>query len=151
MIYNDYSDACRLEQFDINNVTFIAKLVIDVYVFNGAHKPNDVKKYVICSAAALNGNAMTTLGMREIMNIIKEKIKEEIKTNSNDIIELVDEVYADNPEKAMRIKEILMMSDDTMNGVYEFWRKLKEEGVKYFVVEYPILNILCFHEEIEEY
>jgi len=149
MIYNDYATAYYLKQFDINDVAFIAKLVADSYVFDASHKRKDIKNHVVVSAGCLNGDVMTTKGMGEIMQIMREKIKEELSTNPQDVFEQINELYADDPEKIQRLREIITMPDDPMMGANNFWTKLKEEGIKYFVVEYPPLNILCFHEEIE--
>jgi len=149
MIYNDYATAYYLKQFDINNVAFIAKLVADSYVFNANHKPKDIKNHVIVSAGCLNGNVMTTKSMSEIMQIMREKIREELQTKPQDVFEQINELYADDPEKIERLHQIITMPEDPIFGPNEFWRKLKEEGIKYFVVEYPVLNILCFHEEID--
>lgn len=146
MIYNDYSEAYRLNQFNIHSVAFNAKLVTDEYLFDPNHKPKDIKKYIVTSVGALNGNVMTTKSTGEIMEIMKTKIKEELQTNPGDVFELIDEVVTD-PEKAQRIKEVITISLNTG----DFWKKLKDEGVKYFVVEYPVLGILCFHEEITEF
>lgn len=148
IVYNDYYEAYRLNQFDINNVAFIAKLVIDTYIPHPDHKPADSKDYVIISAGALNGDVMTTKTMEEILNIMKTKIKEELETNPSDVFEQINILYANDLEKCDRIKQIITSPEDPMQGPDEFWRKLKEEGIKYFVVEYPILQILCFCEEI---
>jgi len=149
-LYTDYTEAYRLNQFSINNVAFIAKLVIDTYVPTPSHTRNDVRDYTMVSAGALNGDVMTTKSMSEIMDIMKAKIREEIQTNPNDVTELLPDLYPGDPDKIQRITEILFTPPPLTEDLHDdFWTKLKEEGVKYFVVEYPILNILCFCEEID--
>lgn len=142
MIYNDYSEAYRTGQFNINNVAFVAKLVGEEYVPDPSHTPNDVKNFVIVSASALNGDVMTTSSMEQIMLIMQEKIKEEAKKDPQAVLETVDEMYG-NTEKGQRLKELLLFFESET-----YWKDLVEEGIKYYVVEYPILKILCFWKEI---
>jgi len=58
----------------------------------------------------------------------------------------IEKICASDIEKINRIQEIFMNS---IIDLEEYWRKLKDEGIKYFVVYHPLLNILCFCEEIE--
>jgi siroheme synthase (precorrin-2 oxidase/ferrochelatase) len=104
---------------------------------------------VIISAEYLGENAMVTKGMGEITQMIKEKIKEEIGKNSGEVFEKIEKMFGDDPDKIQRIQEALMTPDNPDSENREFWEKLKEEGIKYFVVEYLPLSILCFCEEID--
>ena len=146
-VYKDYYDAYDAGKFDIHNVNFIAKLVTEDYNPNYLDKVNDVKPYFIVSVGALKGDVLATKSMSELMDIMKSKILDEIYLNSEEIFKLIDEVYIDKQEKASNLKRNLTL-DVSTNISYNYWDRLKEDGIKYFVVESPNLKILCFCEEI---
>lgn len=148
MIYNDYSEAYRLNQFDANNVDFATKLIIDSYVFDASHKPRDIDEQLleIETTRCPNGDDLVTKGMGEIMLKMKQQMRDEITSNLSNVMLRIEKIYANDIEKISRIQEILMNS---VIDLEEYWRKLKDEGIKYFVVYHPLLNILCFCEEIE--
>ena len=148
MIYNDYSEAYRLNQFDANNVDFATKLIIDSYVFDASHKPRDIDEQLleIETTYCPNGNDLVTKGMGEIMLKMKQQMRDEITSNLSNVMLRIEKIYANDIEKIGRIQETLINS---MIDLEEYWRKLKNEGIKYFVVYHPLLNILCFCEEID--
>jgi len=148
MIYNDYSEAYRLNQFDANNVDFATKLIIDSYVFDASHKPRDIDEQLLEIEITYcpNGNDLVTKGMGEIMLKMKQQMRDEITSNLSNVMLRIEKIYANDIEKIGRIQETLINS---MIDLEEYWRKLKNEGIKYFVVYHPLLNILCFCEEIE--
>ena len=147
MIYNDYSDAYRLNQFDAGNVDFLTKLVIDTYVFDANHKPLNTSQHEILSASCLATDVITTQSMSEIMHAMLTNMKKEIQENLSTVLSRVEELFAGDADKIVRIQNILTM--DSAFELYEFWHKLKAEGIKYFIVEHPLLDICCFCEEIE--
>ena len=148
MIYNDYSDAYSLNKFDASNVDFATKLIIDSYIFNALHKPHDIDEELleIETTQCPNGDDLITKGMGEIMLKMKQQMRDEITSNLSNVMLRIEKIYANDIEKIGRIQETLINS---MIDLEEYWRKLKDEGIKYFVVYHPLLNILCFCEEIE--
>jgi len=148
MIYNDYSEAYRLNQFDAGNVDFATKLIIDSYIFNALHKPHDIDEELleIETTQCPNGDDLITKGMGEIMLKMKQQMRDEIFSNLSNVIVRIEKIYVNDAEKINRIQNILTNS---FIDLEEYWRKLKEEGIKYFVVYHPVLNILCFCEEID--
>jgi hypothetical protein len=148
MIYNDYSEAYRLNQFDANNVDFATKLIIDSYIFNALHKPHDIDDELleIETTQCPNGDDLISKGMGELMLKMKQQMRDEITSNLSNVMLRIEKICASDIEKINRIQEIFKNS---VIDLEEYWRKLKDEGIKYFVVYHPLLNILCFCEEIE--
>lgn len=148
MIYNDYSEAYRLNQFDANNVDFATKLIIDSYIFDASYKPRDIDEEFleIETTQCPNGDDLVANGMGELMLKMKQQMRDEITSNLSNVILRIEKIYANDIEKISRIQNIWT---NYALDLEEYWRKLKDEGIKYFVVYHPLLNILCFCEEIE--
>ena len=145
-VYNDYYSAYDNGLFDIRNVNFNVKLVSEDYVPDPSHKPADVKKYIITSLGALKGNVIATKSMGEIIELMKEKTKKDIEENKETAIANVEAIFADRPEKLEKLKQNIEMED---GNDWNWWETLKENGIKYFVIESPNLKILCFCEELQ--
>jgi len=143
-VYKDYYDAYDNKLFDIKNVNFNAKLVSEDYIPDPSHKPADVKKYIITSLGALKGDVIFTKGMGDIVEIMKDKTRKDMNENKEETLLKVDDIFRDKPEKKEKIKDTLRVEEQPN----DFWDSLRENGIKYFVVESPNLKTLCFCEEL---
>jgi len=136
-VYSDYYDAYDTGAMDIANVDFNVKLVLAEYEPDGVHKPEDVKKYIVNGVSVFVDTDITTKSMGELIQKAKDKMELCFKEFGAEVAEAAKELVNETVQEAMR--------NFQPDG---FWELLRDNGVGYFVVEYPELGILCFTEPI---
>ena len=143
VVYNDYYSNIQANNLDIANVFFNVKLVAEMYEPDANHKTADVDKWVINGVGTHRDNAITTKSMQELIDQAKAKMLEGFKLFPYEIGQEIDALFPQ--EKADKLKQLITMPSDNN---YQLWKDLAENGLKYFVVECPELDVLCWCEEI---
>lgn len=146
MTYLDYYTAYENGDFDINDVSFDCRLVTSDYEPKETDTPDTIKKYILSSYEVLKGDIMTTKGMGEIMQMLQERMEEDVIKDKDDVLKYAYVLLGKT--KGQAIKQLIEQLEQNPEFKYEFWRGMKEQGVKWLVVESKTLNILCFSEEI---
>jgi hypothetical protein len=146
VVYKDYYTAYENGDFDINDVSFDCRLVTDAYEPKETDKPDAIKQYILSSYEALKGDIMTTKGMGEIMQVLQEKMEQDIINDKDDVLRYAFALLGKT--KGETIKQLIEQLEQNPEFKFEFWRGMKENGVKWLVVESRSLNILCFCEEV---
>lgn len=141
--YNDWLSLVSEGKFDVTKVDLNVKLVYDSYIPSEDHKINDVKKYIINGISTLVEDMFSSNTMSEIIEIIKAKMEIGFDSFSYEIGLEIDKLF--QKEKAEKLKQLIQSKGD--NNV-QLWKDLSDNGIKYFVVESPEHNCLCFCEEI---
>ena len=144
IVYQDYYSAYDNGLFDIKNVDFNVKLVSEEYTPNQEHKPLDVDKYILNGISVLIEDDIATKSMGELIEKIKNNFLLFFSNFPEEIKSEIDTIILDT-DKADKIKDAI---DNVEENNHEIWNILSENGVKYFVVEYHTLNIVCFCEEV---
>jgi len=76
-VYEDYYRAYDGGLFDINDVNFDCLLVGGTYVPDPAHKPPDVKEYILRCVGALTGDIIATKSMGDIVEVLRSRIEQD--------------------------------------------------------------------------
>lgn len=146
MTYLDYYKAYENGDFDINDVSFDCRFVTSDYEPKETDKPDAIKQYILSSYEVLKGDIMTTKGMGEIMQSLQERMEQDIIKDKDDVLKYAFGLLGKTKGEA--IKNLIEQLETNPESKYEFWRGMKENGIKWLVVESKTLNILCFSEEI---
>lgn len=144
IVYTDYYRAYDNKLFDTQTIIFTVNLVIDSYIPNESHKPRDIRPYTIVKTFAARGDTLYLLSMEEIKTDMKLKIIEEYEKKPEDVLEQLNVLYENDPEKIDKIINYLVHTKDDPIA----WDYLRDCGIKYIIAESIDLGILCFCEEI---
>lgn len=136
--YLEYLGAYDKKIIDLENVNINVKLVLDSYVPDPSHKPSDVQDYILAAVDVITKNDIKRLTMGELVELCQSAFEEGLLLDPELIIGQVEE------DKKEFFREALQLQP----GRPFDWMKMKELGVKYFVVEYSEEDILCWCEEI---
>ena len=128
---------------DVQTMNMNVLLVADFYQFDENHTPDDINEYVLNGVNALLDDFFCTNSMNNIIERTKEYLMLGITTYPDVVKAEIDRVFADYPEKAEALKQLITTPTET------FWTDLKEAGIGYFVFTNAENNVLCFCEDID--
>lgn len=146
--YVDYTSGVTAGTIDLTNMYYTVKLVAETYEPDEIHTPADIAPFIIAALGVLQQDDILHDSMSVIIDKAKEALKEGMELFPDLVIAQAEQVILDT-EKLEKFKELISMPSGDEHQQYQFWEKIKECGVKWFVFEESPSGILCFCEEIQ--
>lgn len=146
--YTDYTSGVTAGTIDLTDMYYTVKLVAETYTPDPVHTPTDVAPYIIAALGVLQQDDI----LHDSMSVIIEKAQTALKEGMELFPELVieqAELVIEDAEKLEKFKELLTTPPIDQFQEHQFWQKIKECGVKWFVFEESPQGILCFCEEVQ--
>ena len=144
--YNQWLAKVSSGEFDVTNVNMNVRLVTEDYIPNEDDTPADVTPYILNGVSVIVNDYFCTNPMSNILDTIKDKIELGFNLFPDVISAQIDAKIADETKRE-KLKQLIGMPAQEGNN-YQFWNDLKENGIKYFVLESTEHGILTFCEEI---
>ena len=141
--YNEWLQKVSSGEFDLSKATMNVKLVAETYVPEESHTQADITPYILAGVAVIVDDYFSSNGMGNIIDTVKEKMLTGIKLFPDVVSKEIDRCF--DGEQAEKMKQLTMNPENN----YQFWKDLKENGIKYFVFSSYEYDCLTFVEEID--
>ena len=141
--YNEWLNKVSSGEFDLNAATMNVKLVAETYIPDESHTQADVTPYILAGVAVIVDDYFSLNVMSNIIDEVKAKMLVGIKAFPDVVAKEIDRCF--KGEQAEKLKSIVQNPENN----YQFWKDLKENGIKYFVFSSYEYDCLTFTEEVE--
>lgn len=138
--YQEWIQCVQDGAFLPSNNRMNVKLVADTYVPDESHHIADVQDYIVNGVYAIVDDYFSANPMSNILDKVKSKLEEGFAMFPTEIGQEIDRIF--DAERAEKLKQLIQSPSNNL------WMDLKENGIGYFVFEFPELSILTFTEPL---